>query len=92
MCLHPAGDIILDFESCYEYGHSGRLITWAQGGLHTLDRVLERHGGRAMVLSRGLRAQVETEIPIITMKRVFELKIRTFLDAVKNVRSGPARR
>ena len=33
--------------------------------------------------------QVETEIPIITMKRgLFELKIRTFLDAVKN--QGPA--
>ena len=33
--------------------------------------------------------QVETEIPIIPMKKgLFELKIRTFLDAVKN--QGPA--
>jgi len=47
-------------------------------------------GGPMKIYSEMAGSQVETEIPIITMKEgVFDLKIRTFLDACKNGGKAP---
>ena len=47
-------------------------------------------GGPMKIYHEVAGAQVETEIPIITMKEgLFDLKIRTFLDACKNGTEAP---
>ena len=47
-------------------------------------------GGPMKIYSEMAGSQVETEIPIITMKEgLFDLKIRTFLDACKNGTAAP---
>ena len=47
-------------------------------------------GGPMKIYHEVAGAQVETEIPVITMKEgLFDLKIRTFLDACKNGTAAP---
>ncbi|HHT54234.1 MAG TPA: Gfo/Idh/MocA family oxidoreductase [Clostridiales bacterium] len=88
------GDIILDFRISWAMNMDtpgDTIILGTKGGLRIPSTECWNGtvGGPMKVYHEVCGQQVETEIPIITMKRgLFELKIRTFLDAVKN--QGPA--
>ena len=89
------GDIILDFRIAWAMNMDtpGDTITLGtKGGLRipSTDCWNGTVGGPMKIYHEVCGEQVETEIPVITMKKgLFDLKIRTFLDACKNGTPAP---
>lgn len=89
------GDIILDFRISWAMNMDtpgDTIILGTKGGLRIPSTECWNGtvGGPMKIYHEICGKQVETEIPIITMKRtLFDLKIRTFLDAVKNGTPAP---
>ena len=89
------GGIILDFRIAWAMNldtPGDTIIMGTKGSL----RIPSTHcwngtvGGPMKIYHEVAGAQVETEIPIITMKEgLFDLKIRTFLDACKEGKQAP---
>lgn len=89
------GDIILDFRISWAMNMDtpgDTIILGTKGGLRIPSTECWNGtvGGPMKIYHEVCGQQVETEIPVITMKKgLFELKIRTFLDAVKNGTPAP---
>ncbi len=89
------GDIILDFRIAWAMNMDtpgDTIILGTKGGLRIPSTECWNGtvGGPMKIYHEVCGQQVETEIPIITMKKgLFELKIRTFLDAIKNGTPAP---
>ena len=89
------GDIVLDFRISWAMNMDtpgDTIILGTKGGLRIPSTECWNGtvGGPMKVYHEICGKQVCTEIPIITMKKgLFDLKIRTFLDAVKNGTPAP---
>ena len=89
------GGIILDFRISWAMNMDtpgDTIILGTKGGLRIPSTECWNGtvGGPMKIYHEVCGQQVETEIPIITMKKgLFDLKIRTFLDAVKNGTPAP---
>ena len=89
------GDIILDFRIAWAMNMDtpgDTIILGTKGGLRipSTDCWNGTVGGPMKIYHEVCGEQVETEIPVITMKKgLFDLKIRTFLDACKNGTPAP---
>ena len=89
------GDIILDFRIAWAMNMDtpgDTIILGTKGGLRIPSTECWNGtvGGPMKIYHEVCGQQVETEIPIIKMKEgLFDLKIRTFLDAVKNGTPAP---
>ena len=89
------GGIILDFRISWAMNMDtpgDTMILGTKGGLRIPSTECWNGtvGGPMTIYHEVCGQQVETEIPIITMKKgLFDLKIRTFLDAVKNGTPAP---
>ncbi|MGI6166729.1 MAG: Gfo/Idh/MocA family protein [Eubacteriales bacterium] len=89
------GDIILDFRISWAMNmdtSGDTLILGTKGGLRIPSTECWNGtvGGPMKIYREVCGQQVETEIPIIPMKKsLFEMKIRTFLDAIKNNTPAP---
>ena len=89
------GGIILDFRIAWAMNMDtpgDTIILGTKGGLRIPSTECWNGtvGGPMKIYHEVCGQQVETEIPIITMKKgLFDLKIRTFLDAVKNGTPAP---
>ena len=89
------GDIVLDFRIAWAMNMDtpgDTIILGTKGGLRipSTERWNGTVGGPMKIYHEVCGQQVETEIPIITMKKgLFDLKIRTFLDACKNGTPAP---
>ncbi len=89
------GDIVLDFRIAWAMNMDtpgDTIILGTKGGLRIPSTECWNGtvGGPMKVYHEVCGQQVETEIPIITMKKgLFDLKIRTFLDACKNGTPAP---
>ena len=89
------GDIILDFRIAWAMNMDtpgDTIILGTKGGLRTPSTECWNGtvGGPMKIYHEVCGQQVETEIPVITMKKgLFDLKIRTFLDACKNGTPAP---
>lgn len=89
------GDIVLDFRIAWAMNMDtpgDTIILGTKGGLRIPSTECWNGtvGGPMKIYHEVCGQQVETEIPIITMKKgLFDLKIRTFLDACKNGTPAP---
>ncbi len=89
------GDIILDFRIAWALNMDtpgDTIILGTKGGLRIPSTECWNGtvGGPMKIYHEVCGQQVETEIPVITMKKgLFDLKIRTFLDACKNGTPAP---
>ncbi len=89
------GDIILDFRIAWAMNldtPGDTIILGTEGGLRIPSTECWNGsvGGPMKIYHEVCGRQVETTVPIITMKKgLFELKIRTFLDAVKTGAPAP---
>ena len=89
------GDIILDFRIAWAMNMDtpgDTIILGTKGGLRIPSTECWNGtvGGPMKIYHEVCGEQVETEIPVITMKKgLFDLKIRTFLDAVKDGGKAP---
>ena len=89
------GDIILDFRIAWAMNINtpgDTIILGTKAGLRipSTDCWNGTVGGPMKIYHEVCGQQVETEIPVITMKKgLFDLKIRTFLDACKNGTPAP---
>ena len=89
------GDIVLDFRIAWAMNMDtpgDTIIFGTKGGLRIPSTECWNGtvGGPMKIYHEVCGQQVETEIPIITMKKgLFDLKIRTFLDACKNGTPAP---
>ena len=89
------GDIILDFRISWAMNMDtpgDTIILGTKGGLRIPSTECWNGsvGGPMKIYHEVAGSQVETEIPIIKMKEgLFDLKIRSFLDAVKNGTPAP---
>ena len=89
------GDIVLDFRIAWAMNMDtpgDTIILGTKGGLRIpyTECWNGTVGGPMKIYHEVCGQQVETEIPIITMKKgLFDLKIRTFLDACKNGTPAP---
>ena len=89
------GDIVLDFRIAWAMNMDtpgDTIILGTKGGLRIPSTECWNGtvGGPMKIYHEVCGPQVETEIPIITMKKgLFDLKIRTFLDACKNGTPAP---
>ncbi len=89
------GGIILDFRISWAMNMDtpgDTIILGTKGGLRIPSTECWNGtvGGPMKIYHEVCGQQVETEVPIITMKKgLFDLKIRTFLDAVKNGTPAP---
>ena len=89
------GDIILDFRIAWAMNMDtpgDTIIHGTKGGLRIPSTECWNGtvGGPMKIYHEVCGQQVETEIPVITMKKgLFDLKIRTFLDACKNGTPAP---
>ncbi len=89
------GGIILDFRISWAMNMDtpgDTIILGTKGGLRIPSTECWNGtvGGPMKIYHEVCGQQVETEIPIINMKKgLFDLKIRTFLDAVKNGTPAP---
>ncbi len=89
------GDIILDFRIAWAMNMNtpgDTIILGTKGGLRIPSTECWNGtvGGPMKIYHEVCGEQVETEIPVITMKKgLFDLKIRTFLDACKNGTPAP---
>ena len=89
------GDIILDFRIAWAMNMDtpgDTIILGTKGGLRIPSTECWHGtvGGPMKIYHEVCGEQVETEIPVITMKKgLFDLKIRTFLDACKNGTPAP---
>ena len=89
------GGIILDFRIAWAMNMDtpgDTIILGTKGGLRIPSTECWNGtvGGPMKIYHEVCGQQVETEIPIINMKKgLFDLKIRTFLDAVKNGTPAP---
>jgi predicted dehydrogenase len=89
------GGIILDFRIAWAMNMDtpgDTIILGTKGGLRIPSTECWNGsvGGPMKIYHEVCGQQVETEIPIIKMKEgLFDLKIRTFLDAVKNGTPAP---
>lgn len=89
------GDIILDFRIAWAMNMDtpgDTIILGTKGGLRIPSTECWNGtvGGPMKIYHEVCGQQVETEIPVITMKKgLFDLKIRTFLDACKNGTPAP---
>ena len=89
------GDIILDFRIAWAMNMDtpgDTIILGTKGGLRIPSTGCWNGtvGGPMKIYHEVCGQQVETEIPVITMKKgLFDLKIRTFLDACKNGTPAP---
>ena len=89
------GDIILDFRIAWAMNMDtpgDTIILGTKGGLRIPSTECWNGtvGGPMKIYHEVCGEQVETEIPVITMKKgLFDLKIRTFLDACKNGTHAP---
>ena len=89
------GDIILDFRIAWAMNMDtpgDTIILGTKGGLRIPSTECWNGtvGGPMTIYHEVCGEQVETEIPVITMKKgLFDLKIRTFLDACKNGTPAP---
>ena len=89
------GGIILDFRIAWAMNMDtpgDTIILGTKGGLRIPSTECWNGsvGGAMKIYHEVCGQQVETEIPIITMKKgLFDLKIRTFLDACKNGGTAP---
>ena len=89
------GDIILDFRIAWAMNMDtpgDTIILGTKGGLRIPSTECWNGtvGGPMKIYHEVCGEQVETEIPVITMKKgLFDLKIRTFLDACKNGTPAP---
>ena len=89
------GDIILDFRIAWAMNMDtpgDTIILGTKGGLRIPSTECWNGtvGGPMKIYHEVCGQQVETEIPVITMKKgLFGLKIRTFLDACKNGTPAP---
>ena len=89
------GDIILDFRISWAMNMDtagDTLILGTEGGLRIPSTECWNGsvGGPMKIYHEVCGQQVETEIPVIKMKEgLFDLKIRTFLDACKNGTPAP---
>ncbi len=89
------GDIVLDFRISWAMNMDtpgDTIILGTKGGLRIPSTECWNGtvGGPMKIYHEVCGRQVETEIPVITMKEgLFDLKIRTFLDAIKNGGTAP---
>ena len=89
------GGIILDFRIAWAMNMDtpgDTIILGTKGGLRIPSTECWNGsvGGAMKIYHEVCGQQVETEIPVITMKKgLFDLKIRTFLDACKNGTPAP---
>lgn len=89
------GDIVLDFRISWAMNMDtpgDTIILGTKGGLRIPSTECWNGtvGGPMKIYHEVCGRQVETEIPVIAMKEgLFDLKIRTFLDAVKNGGTSP---
>ena len=89
------GDIILDFRISWAMNMDtpgDTIILGTKGGLRIPSTECWNGtvGGPMKIYHEVAGSQVETEIPVIKMKEgLFDLKIRTFLDACKNGTAAP---
>ncbi len=89
------GDIVLDFRISWAMNMDtpgDTIILGTKGGLRIPSTECWNGtvGGPMKIYHEVCGQQVETEVPIITMKKgLFDLKIRTFLDAIKNGTPAP---
>ncbi len=89
------GDIVLDFRISWAMNMDtpgDTIILGTKGGLRIPSTECWNGtvGGPMKIYHEVCGQQVETEIPVITMKKgLFDLKIRTFLDACKNGAPAP---
>ena len=89
------GGIVLDFRIAWAMNMDtpgDTIILGTKGGLRIPSTECWNGtvGGAMKIYHEVCGQQVETEIPIITMKKgLFDLKIRTFLDACKNGGTAP---
>ena len=89
------GDIVLDFRIAWAMNMDtpgDTIILGTKGGLRIPSTECWNGtvGGPMKIYHEVCGEQVETEIPVITMKKgLFDLKIRTFLDACKNGTPAP---
>lgn len=89
------GGIILDFRIAWAMNMDtpgDTIILGTKGGLRIPSTECWNGtvGGPMKIYHEVCGQQVETEIPVITMKKgLFDLKIRTFLDAVKKGTPAP---
>ena len=89
------GGIILDFRIAWAMNMDtpgDTIILGTKGGLRIPSTECWNGtvGGPMKIYHEVCGEQVETEIPVITMKKgLFDLKIRTFLDACKNGTPAP---
>ena len=89
------GGIVLDFRIAWAMNMDtpgDTIILGTKGGLRIPSTECWNGsvGGPMKIYHEVCGQQVETEIPIIKMKEgLFDLKIRTFLDAVKNGTPAP---
>ena len=89
------GDIVLDFRIAWAMNMDtpgDTIILGTKGGLRIPSTECWNGtvGGPMKIYYEVCGQQVETEIPVITMKKgLFDLKIRTFLDACKNGTPAP---
>ncbi len=89
------GDIVLDFRISWAMNMDtpgDTIILGTKGGLRIPSTECWNGtvGGPMKIYHEVCGQQVETEIPVITMKKgLFDLKIRTFLDACKNGTPAP---
>ena len=89
------GGIILDFRIAWAMNMDtpgDTIILGTKGGLRIPSTECWNGsvGGAMKIYHESAGLQVETEIPVITMKEgLFDLKIRTFLDACKNGTPAP---
>jgi predicted dehydrogenase len=89
------GGIVLDFRIAWAMNMDtpgDTIILGTKGGLRIPSTECWNGtvGGPMKIYHEVCGQQVETEIPVITMKKgLFDLKIRTFLDAVKNGTPAP---
>ena len=89
------GDIVLDFRIAWAMNMDtpgDTIILGTKGGLRIPSTECWNGtvGGPMKIYHEVCGQQVETEIPVITMKKgLFDLKIRTFLDACKNGTPAP---
>ena len=89
------GDIVLDFRIAWAMNMDtpgDTIILGTKGGLRIPSTECWNGtvGGPMKIYHEVCGQQVATEIPIITMKKgLFDLKIRTFLDACKNGTPAP---
>ena len=87
------GGIILDFRIAWAMDTPGdTIILGTKGGLRIPSTECWNGsvGGPMKIYHEVAGMQVETEVPIIKMKEgLFDLKIRSFLDAIKNGTPAP---